>query len=353
MTSLEKATVLVVDDDIVNIDILSEILEPTYKVKVATNGEKALKVAASDTPPDLILLDVLMPGMNGFEVCKVLKSMTKTKDIPVIFVTSKSEEVDEAKGFEVGAVDYITKPITPAIVHARVSTQLSLADQKHLLKQLVKERTNKLFQTRLELINVLSVASEYKDTDTGLHVLRIGHYSKALAHALGLGFDDQEYLFQAAPMHDVGKIGIPDGILQKQGKLDDTEWEIMIKHPEIGMKILGTDQSSLMKAAREIAISHHEKWNGAGYPNKLEGENIPLFGRIVAIVDVFDALTMERPYKKAWDVNAAFDLINEEKGNHFDPKLAELFLQKREEILQIQKHFNNENSNLNQFKFNY
>ncbi len=331
---MEKATVLIVDDTPENIDILASILSDDYKIKVAIDGPKALELVARQAP-DLILLDVMMPGMNGYEVCQRLKQEPLTCHIPVIFVTALTEVSDEALGFTLGAVDYITKPISAPIVKARVKTQLSLYDQKRHLKEEVRERTKELEQTRYEIINRLGRAAEYKDNETGLHVIRMSHYARLLAKQAGLATDYCELIYNASPMHDVGKIGTPDAVLKKPGKLDKDEWHIMQQHAEIGAKIIGEHQDPLLHMAHQIALTHHEKWDGNGYPNGLKGEDIPLSGRICAIADVFDALTSSRPYKKAWTIDDAMALIESEAGKHFDPVLVSHFLQISDEVTKI------------------
>lgn len=332
-------TILIVDDTPVNIDILNNILHDTYNVKVANNGERALKIANSDSPPDLILLDVMMPDMDGFEVCKILKENIDTKKIPIIFVTAKGEVTDESKGFELGAVDYITKPVSMPIVLARVKTHLALYDQKRFLEGQVRERTEQLHKTQLEIIRKLGRAAEYKDNETGLHVIRMSKYAQQIALAYGLSEDESELLLNAAPMHDIGKIGIPDNVLQKPGKLDKEEWEIMTQHPRMGSEIIGEQTSELLKAAKIAAATHHEKWNGKGYPNNIKGEDIPIYGRIISIADVFDALTSVRPYKKAWPVEEAVDLIKRESGEQFDPAVVDAFFKAFDKIMEIkEKH---------------
>lgn len=331
----EKPTVLVVDDTPENIDILSGTLRSEYKVKAALNGEKALKIAATEPQPAIILLDIMMPGIDGYEVCRQLKANPATAKIPVIFVTAKSDEEDEKRGLELGAVDYITKPINPSIVEARVHTHLSLYDQNLALEKKVRERTEELNDTRLTIIHRLGRAAEFKDNETGLHVIRMSHYSRLIAEALDFNEDWPDLIFNAAPMHDIGKIGIPDNILLKSGKLDDKEWNLMRKHPKFGADILGDHNSEIMKTSKVIAISHHEKWDGSGYPNKLKGDEIPISGRVVAIADVFDALTTERPYKKAWTVKDAVKLLDENSGSHFDPNLVPLFHEVLPSILDI------------------
>ncbi len=336
--SLASQVILVVDDAPENIDVLTVVLSKNYRVKAAPNGVKALKVAFSSVP-DLILLDVMMPGMDGYEVCRRLKDDPRTKNIPIIFVTAKGEVEDETHGFEQGAVDYITKPISPPIVRARVHTQLALHDQNRVLEEKVNQRTAELNETRSEIIKRLGRAAEFKDNETGMHVIRMSHYSQIIAKAIGMDDVEADLLLNSAPMHDIGKIGIPDNVLLKPGKLDTDEWILMKKHPEFGANIIGEHESELLKMAHTVALTHHEKWNGQGYPNGLSAEEIPLVGRIVAIADVFDALTTKRPYKDAWPVEKAADLIKEEAGQHFDPTLVHAFLQSWPEILAIKEKY--------------
>jgi len=324
-TPADRATLLLVDDTPANIDVLRGILADGYRLKAATDGRRALEIARADPGPDLILLDVMMPEMDGYEVCSRLKQDAQTADIPIIFVTAMDEVGDETKGFEVGAVDYITKPVSAPIVQARVRAHLNLRNQALHLSGLVDERTLELEETRAEIVDRLGLAAEYKDDDTGTHVVRMAHYTRLIATEHGLAPPVVQTLFKAAPMHDVGKIGIPDAILKKPGKLDADEWAIMQTHTTIGARILGESSHPLLSAAREIAMTHHEKWNGAGYPVGLEGEAIPVSGRITAVADVFDALTSARPYKEAWEVERAVDLIESEAGQHFDPAVVKSF----------------------------
>ena len=334
-----KQTVLVVDDTPDNIKILNGILRSDYKVKAALSGEKALDIAQSESQPDIILLDIMMPEMDGYEVCRKLKNNPTTEKIPIIFVTAMSEIEDEKKGLELGAVDYITKPVSPAIVLARIRTHLALYDQSRELERKVQERTEELNHTRLEIIQRLGRAAEYKDNETGLHVIRMSHYSRLIASEMNANEEWVELIFNAAPMHDIGKIGIPDAYLLKQGKLNDTEWELMTNHPEFGVAILGDNSSELLQMAKEIALNHHEKWDGSGYPNGLKGEEIPLSARIIAIADVFDALTTVRPYKQAWPVEKAVNYIDENSGSHFDPNLVSIFQRALPEILKIKEAY--------------
>lgn len=335
---MEKQTILVVDDVPENIDILKGILQSQYKVKVALNGKKALAIIES-SPPDLILLDIMMPEMDGYEVCRRIKKNSSTKKIPVIFVTAKSAETDEAEGLMLGAVDYLTKPVSPLLVRARVKTQLALYDQNRTLEEKVKERTFELETTRLEIIRRLGRASEFKDNETGLHVIRMSYYAAHIGRRTGMAEDDVDMLLNAAPMHDVGKIGIPDHIILKPGKLNDNEWEIMRTHPQIGADIIGRHSVGILHLAREIALTHHEKWDGSGYPAGLAGEEIPFSGRIVAIADVFDALTTERPYKKAWPVEKALQVIEGDSGSHFDPSLIDAFLGSIDDLLKVRHKY--------------
>lgn len=309
----ERPKLLLVDDEPANLQVLRQILQADYRLLFARDGYRALELAR-DEQPALILLDVMMPGMTGHEVCRQLKAEPATAGIAVLFVSALVDAEDEAAGFAAGAVDYISKPVSPPIVRARVRTHLSLVS------------IDELRQTRLQLVQCLGLAAEYKDNETGLHVIRMSHYARLLAEALGMPESWIDDLFNAAPMHDIGKIGIPDAILQKTGKLDAGEWAVMQRHPCIGAEIIGRQPSRLLQMAARIAQHHHEKWDGSGYPQGLAGEEIPLEARIVAIADVFDALTSERPYKPAWTVEAAVQLLQEQSGRHFDPQLVLRFL---------------------------
>jgi len=321
-----KQNVLVVDDEPTNLKVLNNILSDTYKLTFAKSGEEALRLIKKDKP-DLILLDVMMPGMTGYEVCETLKGDPSYKSIPIIFVTALNDTEDEAKGLNLGAVDYIAKPVSPPVVRARVKTHLSLVDAEELKR------------TRLQVIQRLGRASEYKDNETGMHVMRMSHYSRIIALAYGYTEKEADNLFHAAPMHDIGKIGIPDSIMLKPGKLTEEEFEIMKKHPEIGAEILGESDSDLIELAKIVSMTHHEKWDGTGYPNQLKGTDIPRSGRIVALADVFDALTSVRPYKEAWSVEKAVEFIQEQKGKHFDPEMVDLFIQQLDKVIEIKQRW--------------
>ena len=348
---LPKQCVLVVDDSPENIDLLSEILREDYRVRVATSGEKALKIVYSDEPPDLILLDIMMPGVSGLEICRRLKANPDRRRIPIIFVTAMSSTEDERRGLEIGAVDYITKPISPPIVMARVRTHLALYDQSRELANMVAQRTTELLTTRQQIIRRLGRAAEFKDNETGNHVLRMSHYARLIALAHGLGEESAGIIFNTAPMHDIGKIGIPDAILLKPGKLDAAEWEVMYQHPIMGAEIIGKHDNELLETARIIALTHHEKWDGSGYPQGLKGEAIPLEGRIVAIADVFDALVWVRPYKPALPLETALQYFDEQSGRHFDPTLLVAFKKALPEILRIKEIYADENGALTDLEF--
>jgi putative two-component system response regulator len=335
----EKATLLVVDDTPENIDVLSGILRAEYKVKAALSGEKALRIAAAEPRPDMILLDVMMPKMDGYEVCRRLKANPVTAQIPVIFVTARIGVEDERRGLELGAVDYITKPVSPPIVEIRVRTHLALYDQRRELEKMVRLRTEELLATRLEIIRRLGRAAEFKDNETGMHVIRMSHYARLMAAKLDISEEWADLVFHASPMHDIGKIGIPDQILLKPGPLDEAERRVMCTHPQMGAEIIGEHQAELLKMAKEIALTHHEKWDGSGYPQGLHGEEIPLAGRITAVADVFDALTAERPYKKAWSVERAMANIDNDAGTHFDPGLVPIFHEILPEVMEIMERY--------------
>ncbi len=335
----DKERILIVDDTPDNIDLLVGVLQPDYEIMAAINGERALKIARAPNKPDMILLDIMMPGLDGYEVCRQIKADPATSEIPVIFITAKSEVADETQGFALGAVDYITKPISPPIVRARVHTHLTLHDQRRAMAREVRERTRELHETRLEIIRHLARAAEFRDKDTGTHIIRMSHYSRLLGQAYGGNEEWVDRLFNAAPMHDVGKIGIPDHILLKPGKLDEAEWEVMKRHTTYGGEIIGDNPSPLLQMARNIALTHHERWDGSGYPAGLKGEEIPLEGRIVALADVFDALTSVRPYKQAWTVEAAVAEMRQGAGKHFDPHLVTLFEGILPDCLNIQSRY--------------
>ncbi|PKL17946.1 MAG: two-component system response regulator [Spirochaetae bacterium HGW-Spirochaetae-5] len=338
----DKKKILIVDDVPENIQVLMESLKDEYSVIAATTGEKALKLSTVEPRPEIILLDVMMPGMNGYELCRRLKNDAVTADIPVMFITTLNEDMNEEQGLDLGAVDYITKPINPSIVKKRIRNQIELKQHRDHLELLVKERTAEIDETRLDIIRILGRAAEYKDNETGIHIIRMSRYCEKIALAHGLDNKDAELLLNAAPMHDVGKIGIPDNILQKPGRLDEKEREIINSHAYIGSKIIGKHKSEILSTAAVIAYEHHEKWDGSGYPRGLKGEEINIFSRITALADVFDALTSKRVYKEIWPVEDAVKLIKNEKGKHFDPEIVDAFLSILPEILKIREEHSDE-----------
>ncbi|MFV0283553.1 MAG: HD domain-containing phosphohydrolase [Castellaniella sp.] len=325
----ERRTLLLVDDEPVNLQVLRHGLQAQYRLLFAKDGPTALAVAQRERP-DLILLDVMLPGMSGHEVCETLKRGSDTHAIPVIYVTALGQAEDELRGLELGAVDYIAKPFDLSVVRARIRTHLSLV------------RAEELLETSLRLVRALGAAAEYRDNGTGRHVVRMSHYSWRLACEAGYSEDAARELQNAAVMHDVGKIGIPDAVLLKPGRLDAMEQTIMRRHAEIGARIIGEHSSSLLSLAAEIALRHHEKWDGSGYPDGLAGEAIPRAARVIAVVDVFDALTSSRPYKPAWSVEEAVAHIRQESGRHFDPALVDAFLRCLPDILEFRARWSDE-----------
>ncbi len=341
--------ILIVDDTPANLGVLGKTLElENYEISTAPNGELAVEIANS-FDPDLILMDIMMPGMDGFETCKVLKDDPKTKGIPVIFMSSLNDTQNICKGFDHGGLDYIPKPFRREEVLSRVRTHIQLhslikerEQYTQTLEETVRQRTQELHSTRLEVINCLGRAGEYRDNETGMHVVRMSHYSRVLAKKVGLSDEKCSLLFHASPMHDIGKIGIPDHVLLKPGKLTPEEWTIMQTHVTIGAEILSRDDSPLMKTAKTVALHHHEKWDGSGYPNQLKGEEISLEGRIIAVCDVFDALTSKRPYKDPWPMDKTMALIEDSRGKHFEPSVVDCFKEIIPEILEIKEEFKDE-----------
>ncbi len=353
-------TILAVDDAPVNLSLITGLLKSHYRIKVANSGEKALRIAHSDLPPDLVLLDVMMPDLDGIEVCRRLKDDPRTRHIPVIFLTAMSKSEDERIGLEAGAVDYITKPISPPILLARVKTHLQLKagadflkDKNAYLQSEVYRRTREV--QAIQDVTILTMASlaETRDNETGNHIRRTQHYVKALAiklrdHPRFAGyFTDHmiDLLFKSAPLHDIGKVGIPDKILLKPGKLTPEEFEVMKTHTTLGRDAIEQAERQLgtpvefLKLAKEIAYSHQEKWDGSGYPEGLAGDGIPVSARLMAVADVYDALISRRVYKPAFTHDRAVELISEGRGRHFDPDIADAFMEIREEFREIAKRF--------------
>lgn len=358
-----KPTLLLVDDEPANITVLMHLLKKDYRLTAARNGLEALERVKSQPMPDLVLLDIMMPGMDGYEVCQRLKADETTRDIPVIFITAMGEESDQTRGLALGAVDYITKPISTAIVLARVKTHLTLklarealANQNQILEERVKARTKELAMAKDTTILAMATLAETRDNETGNHIRRTQYYVKALAEELRkqsnfaplLTDDYIEQLYKSAPLHDIGKVGIRDSILLKPGKLTEEEFEEMKNHTVYGRdaiieaeKLQGNPDSSFLQIAREIAYGHHEKWDGSGYPNGLSGQEIPFSGRLMAVADVYDALISKRVYKPAFSHEKASDIIRKGRGGHFDPEVVDAFERINGEFHSIARKFSN------------
>jgi len=355
-----KPTVLVVDDTPDNLSLVSGLLRDDYIVRVANNGEKALRIATSDQPPDLILLDIMMPGMDGYEVCQRLKADPKAREIRVIFLTAKAEVEDERKGFELGAVDYITKPISPPILQERVKTHLALKassdflrDKSEYLEQEVARRTAEVMAIQDVTILAMASLAETRDNDTGNHIRRTQYYVLALARQLRqhprfsryLSEANITMLFKSAPLHDIGKVGIPDSILLKPGPFEPHEFEIMKRHTTLGFDAIEHAEKALgitvdfLHTAKEIALSHQEKWDGSGYPQGLAGDAIPISARLMALADVYDALISRRVYKAGMPHEQAVAIILAGRAKHFDPDVVDAFVAVQDEFKAISARF--------------
>lgn len=350
-----ETTLLIVDDNPDNLRVLSNFLiNSGFEILVAVDGESAIQKAIY-AQPDLILLDIMMPILDGIQACIQLKANEKTRHIPVIFMSALSDTESKLSGFEAGGVDYITKPFQREEVLARVNTHLSLQrlhrrvaeqntlleKQNEVLENRVLARTQELQRTRMQVIHSLGKAAEYRDNDTGMHVVRMSKCAAYLAKLLDLSDAECDIILHASPMHDVGKIAIPDSILLKPGKLTEEEWVVMRQHTVLGEQILASsdNDSALLKAAAVLARSHHEKWDGTGYPDGLKGEAIPLISRINSICDVFDALLSKRPYKEPWPVENAVTYIEAQRGKHFEPQIVDIFLTHLADILSIRAQY--------------
>lgn len=347
VSDTSTAKIMVVDDEPVNLKLLEKGLK-SYGYSNVDPIQDPMKVLEhyEAERPDLILLDLNMPHLDGYEVMEQLKGLEDPLLPPIVVLTAQKDQDFLLRAFEHGARDYITKPFDMNELAARVSNMLELRishwmvhEEKEVLDDLVRERTDELLQTRLQVVEKLGRAAEYRDNETGRHILRVSRTALLLAQYLGWGEQESETLLHATPMHDIGKIGIPDTILLKPAKLEPNEWEVMKTHTTIGYHILEGGDSELLNMAREIALAHHERWDGKGYPQGLAGEDIPLSGRIVSIADVFDALMSKRTYKEAWTAEEACTLIRENGGSQFDPQLVSLFETYLSELLEIQRRF--------------
>jgi len=321
-----KPIVLAVDDDSDLLALIGKVLSHDYKVLLAEDPGTALDFATGKPRPDLILLDVEMPGASGFELFQVLRSEGNSADIPIIFLTGNTEAKSQVEGLQMGAADYITKPINAAVLQVRVRTQVALANRRNELERLVKERTSALESTRLQLIRRLSRAMElHESAAVGNRVMRLAQYARLVAHAAGAKPAVSEMMMAAAPLHDIGKLGVPSEILRKTGKLSAPDWERVKRHPEIGADIIGEHDDPLLKLARQLALTHHEFWDGSGYPKGLKGEKIPWAGRVMAVVDAFESMTTTQFWREPMKFMEAANEIMESSGKRYDPAIVEAF----------------------------
>lgn len=339
--------IVVVDDDDFHRNWLYEMVRyDGYDCLSIEDSTRALNII-KQYDPDLILVDVLMPGMDGFELTRLIKADDKTRNTPVILVTALSDQDSRIKGLASGAEEFISKPVDRVELSMRIRNLLRLKEYHDLLtnhnEQLeaqVRARTDELRETQLEVVRSLGRAAEFRDCETGLHIVRMSEISRLMAQACGLGEARAELILNASPMHDIGKVGIPDNILLKRGGLTASEWSVMQSHVTIGHRILSSEKSSdLMDMARLIALSHHEKWNGSGYPNALKETAIPIEARIVALADVFDALTSARSYKNAWTVDEALTEINRQRNKHFESRLVDVFIDILPDVVKIKDRY--------------
>ncbi len=332
----EKAVILVVDDAVDLLALMAKVLSVHYTVKTAADGASALLQAASKPQPDIVLLDVEMQGMTGFDVCKALKANPATADIPVIFITGKGETRDEMMGFTLGAVDYVAKPINAAVLLARVRTHVALANQREALEQLVRDRTAKLQEAHMDMIDCLGRAMECHETAAaGNRFKRVAQYVKLIALAAGAKPAAAGLLGTIAPLHDIGKLAIPAEILRKAGELSAPDWERVRRHPEYGAAIIGEHDEAHLKLARLVALTHHERWDGSGYPKGLKGEAIPWPGRVVAVADAFEAMTTTQFHRAPVSVEQAALEIRRGSGTLFDPAVVEAFAKALPEMKKV------------------
>jgi putative two-component system response regulator len=356
----DRPVVFVVDDEPQNLRLMEAMLIPQgYEVVLVENGPKALEMIDS-IDPDVCLLDVMMPGMDGYALARELRARETTRTVPIVMVTALNDVTDRVRALEAGADDFLSKPVDRSELTARVRSLVKVKAYNDHMKQYqqqleaaVQKRTRELQKAyerieaaSLDTIYRLSRAAEYKDEETGGHIKRMSHYAATVARQLGLSEETCKRILYAAPMHDVGKIGIPDRILLKPGKLDADEWKIMKRHTLIGGAILAGSDTPQIRLARVIAMTHHEKWDGSGYPNHLVGHQIPLVGQIAAIADVFDALTSRRPYKEPFSLEKSYEIIRQGRGSHFGPHVVDAFFSVQEEILEIRHRFQDEGERL-------
>jgi len=340
VSTKDRPVILAVDDSPDLLALMSKALSSAYTVITVEDGGNAIVAAEGEPRPDLILLDVDMPEVSGFEVCRALKGEARTADIPIIFLTSRSETQAQVEGFESGAVDYVTKPINGKVLMARVRMHLALADRRHELERLVQERTAQLEKTRAELIRRLGRAMQlHESSAVGNRVMRLAQYARLISQTAGAKPQVGEMMAIAAPLHDVGKLGIPSEILQKKEKLSAPDWERIRRHPKIGAEIIGEHDDPLLRLARQIALTHHENWDGSGYPDGLKGEAIPWPGRVMAVVDSFEAMTATQFYRGPRTTDDAQFEIEKLSGKRYDPAIVEAFKKALPAMLKVRETF--------------
>lgn len=339
--------IAIIDDNLVNLKLMESLVKRAtdFSPRLFQDSGEGLAWCLENTP-DLLIVDYMMPPPDGLEFIRSFRGIPANADIPILMITADHEKETRYAALEAGANDFLTKPIDNSEFRARLRNMLSLrrsqkalADRAAWLAEKVAEATSEILDREREMITRLSRAAEFRDPETGAHIMRMAHYSRLIAEQIGLSQEEQDLILAAAPMHDVGKIAIPDHILLKPGRLDETELEIMKTHAEKGYEILRGSKSKMLDLAALIAWTHHEKIDGSGYPRGLKGEDIPIQGRIVAVADVFDALTSERPYKQAWEIERAIQWLREGEGQHFDPVCVEAFLARRDDFLGIKFSF--------------
>jgi len=355
--NMDRKRILVVDDELINRKVLEGLLK-SYGLDCVTAESGPLALELIDSSIDLVLLDIMMPGMDGFAVAKAIRKVSEFADLPIVMVTALSAKEDRLKAVEAGANDFVAKPIDTTELQVRMASLLRMKryhdevkDYQQHLQQMVTDKTSALrkalmaleqarlatVQAHMETIHKLSAAAEYKDEDTASHIMRMSRYCAVIAKGLGLPDDEVDLILNSSPMHDIGKMGIPDSVLLKPSKLDENEWVIMRRHTIIGESILSGGSSKYLETGAVIALTHHEKWDGSGYPNGISGEDIPLFGRICAVADVFDALTTKRPYKEALSNERSLEIMVTGRGTHFDPSLYDVFIANFDKVLEIQR----------------
>ncbi|MEY4737112.1 MAG: hypothetical protein RL302_1431 [Pseudomonadota bacterium] len=343
--------VLIVDDTEINLILFGALVKKLDDCEPHSFADARAGLAwAQNNIPDLVIVDYMMPELDGLEFIRLMREMPGRDAVPVLMITANDQKQIRYRALDIGANDFLTKPVDKVEFLARAKNMLTLndahkklADQAAWLAEEVRKATHEIVERERETVIRLSRAAEFRDPETGAHILRMAHFSQLIAREMGLSESDQYLLLEAAPMHDIGKVGIADKILLKPGRLDPDEFEIMKQHAVIGYELLKGSASRVLQVGAEIALGHHEKFDGSGYPNGISGEDIPIFSRIVAVADVFDALTSERPYKKAWEVEAAVDFLNDGAGSHFDPQCVKAFLNAWDDIVAVRARFN-ENS---------